>query len=279
MADAPAGQGGVDAPDQAASGSILNGDPAVEARYAHYEQTRQRRGGGHVACRYYDDGTGDEVNLGDIPPGDYGLGIDLVRDCWDTETNESLVFEVITYQPGNSASLMPASLAELAEGRLPLPLPDIAFSPPLDDPDDFVLVNLPVWLRVQNWAPLTRTASAGPVTATVTAVPVRQEWDFDPWSTTPELKGGCAAQGAQYDPSVPYEAQSSPCTFTFRHSSAGRRGSYPDAYEAQLTVVYEVSWTSNLGVGGSLGELRRTTVRPVRVGEQQALNESGGTSQ
>jgi hypothetical protein len=44
-------------------------------------------------------------------------------------------------------------------------------------------------------------------------------------------------------------------------------------------VIYEVFWTSSLGVGGSLGTVARTTVMPVRVGEQQALNESGGTEQ
>lgn len=173
----------------------------------------------------------------------------------------------------------PQALAELARAQLRLPLPDVAFSPPLDDGDDFLLVGLETWLWVENWRPASRSASAGGVTATVTATPIRQEWDFAPGVADPELEGGCDSGGAAWDPGRPPEAQSSECTFTFTHSSAGRPEPHGDAYEGHLTVIHELSWTSNVGAGGTLGTVRRTTVVPVRVGEQQALNESGGTQQ
>jgi hypothetical protein len=264
--------------DRFAGGSLL-GDGSGATTNVGYRQDedeyRPARRRGTVVCTYYDDATGDEIVPSSIHMDDWGLGVDLDRLCVDTSTGETVSYEVITYRPTDPAA-SPAQLAQMASSRIGLPLPAIEFSPSLDDPDDFLLVNLETWLRVDNWEVLSTTATAGPVTSTVTATPVRQIWDFDPRTSDPSLEGGCAAQGAKYNLSKQPDEQSSPCTFTFRHSSAGQPGG---AYEAHLTVVYAVTWTSNIGLGGSLGELRRTTIRPVRVGEQQAVNESGGTRQ
>ena len=187
------------------------------------------------------------------------------------------VADIVTFTlPVSAPPADPRDLALMARERLPFPLPDVAFSPPLEDPDDFLLVQLPAWIWVRNWTEVTRTATAGGVTATVMARPVRQVWDFRPRVADRETEGGCDGPGTPYDPSRRPEEQSTECSFTFRHSSAGEPGA---AYEAHLTVIYEVSWTSNIGAGGSLGTVPRTSVVPVRVGEQQALNESGGTQQ
>lgn len=264
--------------DQFAGGSLLgDGSGAVSSAGYHQtnEDTRPARHSGTVVCTFYDDATGDPVNIGSIPPGDYGDGIVLDRLCGDTTTGEVVSYDVITYRPGQPP-IAPARLAQMASSSIGLPLPEVEFSPPLNDPNQFLLVNLETWLRVTNWATFSSTAVAGPVVSTVTATPIRQEWNFDPRTFDRALYGGCPAQGNQYDTSKRPEEQSSPCTFTFHHSSAGQPGG---AYEAHLTVVYAVTWTSNIGAGGSLGEVRRTTVRPVRVGEAQAVNESGGTRQ
>jgi hypothetical protein len=262
--------------DQFAGGSLL-GDGSGAVSNAGYQQsdndTRPARHPGTVVCTFYDDGTGAEVNLSAIPHVEHSDGVILDRTCIDTSTGEVVSYDVIAYQPGQPP-ISPDRLAQMASSTVGLPLPEIEFSPPLKNPNDFLLVNLPTWLRVTNWQPLSTTAVAGPVVATVTATPVRQEWDFDPSSPDPTLQGGCAAQGAEYDVNKPADQQSSPCTFTFHHSSASQPGG---AYDAHLTVVYAVTWTSNIGAGGSLGEVRRTTIRPVRVGEAQAVNESGGT--
>lgn len=281
-----AGGGGdsVGGSDQSAGGEILGdgADVFAEDGADLGERTQVRTGGGDVVCRYYHDLVG-RVDLSQPEPSalqelqDAGEPVLYVRICEDARTGELVSFtEDIALDLPTVDPIDPRQLAVMARNRLPFSLPDIAFSPPLDASDDFLLVQLPAWIWVENWAPESRSAGAGGVTATVTARPVRQAWDFTPDRADPETDGGCAGPGVRYDPSRPPEGQSTPCSVTFRHSSAGESGA---AYEGHLTVVYEVSWTSNIGVGGSLGTVARTTVMPVRVAEQQALNESGGTSQ
>lgn len=208
-----------------------------------------------------------------------GVAVEFFLVCRDPSGFYSAQPRVAVLPLTSAAAVSPLVLAGRARALLGLPLPEVVFSPPLEDGDDFLLTGLETWIWVENWGPASRSATVGGVTATVTATPVRQEWDFDPGSNDSELEGGCGEAGTAWDPSRPAEAQHSGCTFTFRHSSAGRPFPYRDAYEAELTVVYEMAWTSNVGAGGPLGEVRRAVVRPVPVGEQQALNESGGTQQ
>jgi len=247
------------------------------------DPTVPRRGGGNVTCRWHEL-HGEEETAGppldwslltDPPPDWVGRDVSVMRIC--TDGGGYSVADIVTFTlPVSAPPADPRDLALMARERLPFPLPDVAFSPPLEDPDDFLLVQLPTWVWVENWAEVTRTATAGGVTATVTARPVRQVWDFRPRVADPETEGGCDGPGTPYDPAKRPEEQSTECSFTFRHSSAAEPGA---AYEGHLTVIYEVSWTSNVGAGGSLGSVPRTSVVPVRVGEQQALNESGGTHQ
>lgn len=49
-----------------------------------------------------------------------------------------------------------------------MPEPQLQTSPPLDHEQ---IVNMASWLWIENWAPVSRSASAGSVTATVTAPP------------------------------------------------------------------------------------------------------------
>ena len=279
--DPPRGGGGeLGGNDQYAEGGLLDDGSgaevvAIDGRDLG-DSTEGRRGGGNVVCRFYDDATGDPVNPWDLPPELNGLTVMILRDCEDADTGEYVSIDLIFIVPPLSQQTDPRELALMARQQLPFPLPDVAFSPPLEDPDDFLLVQLDSWIWATNWAEVSRTASAGGVLATVTARPVRMTWDFTPRRSDPETEGGCAGPGTPYDPSKRPEAQSTACSITFRHSSAGEPGA---AYEGRITVVYEVSWSSNVGAGGSLGTVPRTTVLPVRVGEQQALNESGGTNQ
>ena len=249
------------------------GDPAVA-----------RSGGGDVTCRWHEldaeEATAgpplDWSLLTDPPPDWVGREVAVLRICSDGGTYDAAEVVILTLPLSGPPVVDPRDLAVMARSRLPFPLPDIAFSPPLEDADDFVLVRLETWIWATNWAEVSRTASAGGVVATVTARPVRMAWDFTPRRSDPDTEGGCAGPGTPYDPSNRPEEQSTACSITFQHSSAAEPGA---AYEGHLTVVYEVSWTSNVGVGGSLGTVPRTSIVPVRVGEQQALNESGGTQQ
>lgn len=273
--------------DQHAGGELLDdgsgAEVVAEDGPSPGDPTAARSGGGNVTCRWHEL-HGEEEAAGPLldwslltnPPPDWvGRQVSVIRICGDGVSYESA--EIVTFTlPVSGPPADPRELALMARNRLPFPLPDIAFSPPLEDPEDFLLVQLETWIWATNWSEVSRTAEAGGVVATVTARPVRMTWDFTPHRSDPATEGGCAGPGTPYDASKRPEEQSTACSITFRHSSAGEPG---DAYEGHLTVVYDVSWTSNLGVGGSLGTVPRTAVVPVRVGEQQALNESGGTQQ
>lgn len=287
--DPPRGGGGeLGGNDQYADGGLLDDGSGAEVVAMDGrdlgDPTVPRPGGGDVTCRWHElhgetDSAGPPLDwslLTDPPPDWVGRQVSVMRICSDGGTYEAADIVTFTLPVSGPPVVNPRDLAVMARNRLPFPLPDIAFSPPLDDPNDFLLVQLETWIWATNWVEVSRTASAGGVVATVTARPVRMTWDFTPRRSDPGTEGGCAGPGTPYDPSKRPEDQSTACSITFRHSSAGEPG---DAYEAHLTVIYEVSWASNVGAGGSLGTVPRTTVLPVRVGEQQALNESGGTSQ
>lgn len=289
IADHVGGGGGEsNADDQHASSELLKDGSGADVIAEHAGSlgapTTPRPGGGNVTCRWHhmrgeEESVGGPVDwelLRNPPPEFVGRRMTVFRICSDGATYERAEFVPLTLPVAGPPSVNPRALAVMARKRLPFPLPDVAFSPPLGSPEDFLLVGLETWVWATNWAEVSRTAAAGGVVATVTARPVRLLWDFTPRRSDPETEGGCLGPGTRYDPSRAPEAQSTACSVTFRHSSAGEPGA---AYEGQVTVVYEVSWTSNVGAGGSLGTVRRTTVMPVRVGEQQALNESGGTSQ
>lgn len=270
--------------DQSAGGDILGDGADVFAGDGSDlgDPTNPRPGGGNVVCRYYHDLVGQvDLSQPESPAltemQATGQAVLYVRICEDSVTGDLISWtEDIALDLPAIDPIDPQRLALMARNRLPFVLPEVAFSPPLESPDDFLLVQLPTWIWVENWTEESRSASAGGVVATVTARPVRQEWDFTPNRLDPETEGGCAGPGRAYDASIPPESQSTECSFTFRHSSAGEQGA---AYEGHLTVFYEITWTSNIGVGGSLGTVPRTLVVPVRVGEQQALNEAGGTEQ
>jgi len=270
--------------DQSAGGEILGDGADVFAEDGSDlgDATQARAGGGNVVCRYYHELVG-EIDISQPEPPlliemqNTGQPVLYTRICEDAVTGDLVSWtEDLALDLPATDPIDPRALALMARNRLPFPAPDVGFSPPLDSPGDFLLVQLPTWIWVENWSEESRSATAGGVVATVTARPVRQEWDFTPYRLDPETEGGCIGPGTAYDASLPPEAQSTACSFTFRHSSAGEPGA---AYEGHLTVFYEVAWTSNIGAGGSLGTVARTSVVPVRVGEQQALNESGGIEQ
>lgn len=124
------------------------------------------------------------------------------------------------------------------------------------------LVNLPVWLHDANWAPLNASATAGGLTATVTAEPVRMDWNMDEDNLT------CSSAGAPYDTTRRPEDQSTDCSYTYRHSS----GTKPDgAFHGTGTIVWHLHWSATNGQGGDLGDISRTAPFTMRVEESQAL--------
>lgn len=127
-------------------------------------------------------------------------------------------------------------------------------------------VNFKTWLAVQDWAPVTATASLGGISSTVTGVPQRVTWEMGPADGTVV----CDGPGDRYDPDMPDEWQDTDCGYTYRRSSAGVGAD--NAYSARVVVTYNVTWTSSDGTSGVVGPVSRSTTFSVPVAEIQALN-------
>lgn len=259
--------GGAFGGDRSATGELLDdGSAEATARDGSGDDRIPRRGGGNVVCRYYDEGSGEPINPWNLPEELNGQQIQIVRDCVDDDTGEYVSLDIIIVTPPLVAQPDADELAEMASSRLPLPLPEARMNPEGDQ-----TVNLPSWLWVENWRTETRSATAGGVTSTVVATPVEHRWTFG----SPSERVVCQDAGTPYDTSRPASDQSTSCSYTFRHSSAGQPG---DAYRVTVTLVWHVTWTSNIGASGDLGLVSRTRTIPTRVAEHQALNDAGSGS-
>ena len=259
--------GGAFGGDRSATGELLDdGSAEATARDGSDDERTPRRGGGNVACRYYDEGSSQPINPWDLPEELNGQQIQIVRDCVDADTGEYVSIDVIIVTPPLVAQPDADELAAMASSRLPLPLPEAHMNPEGDQ-----TVNITSWLWVDNWRTEVRSATAGGVTSTVVATPVEQRWTFG----APAERVVCREAGTPYDTTRPSSEQSTSCSYTFRHSSAGQTG---DAYRVTVTLVWHVTWTSNIGASGDLGLVQRTRTIPTRVAEHQALNDAGSRS-
>jgi hypothetical protein len=136
--------------------------------------------------------------------------------------------------------------------------PVLRTSPGIDDH----LVNVEAWFWAEMWEGVSETATAGSVTVNVAAKPT--SLIVDPGDGTPPFT--CPGPQPVYDLSLPASAQSSNCTHTYL-----RAGNYT----ATATVVYDVSFTSNVGIDGGLGTIEPTSTTALAVAEAQAINTEG----
>ena len=155
----------------------------------------------------------------------------------------------------------PTQLALQARNSIPISRPGINTSP---DSNRRLYVQIPTWLWVDEtwWRPYTATATAGRVSATVTATPTAARWSTGDGETET-----CAGPGTPWRPGLAEDATD--CSHTYRHSSAGRPD---DSYTLTVTVEFEVTWSTNVpGGGGELESVQRSESRQVQVGEIQAV--------
>lgn len=241
-----------------------------------YVGTGYQGGGGSastIECKYFEVTSsagavlpGIGTHITDASQLEEGTYVWLI--CRDTTTGDLTYQNIFPWDPANPPVLTPsaATLAQMAANSMRLPVPD-AQSWPRDGTRG--LVNLPVWLRVGNWEPVTASASAGGLTATVEAVPVRAEWDMDAGSVT------CTDAGATYGPATRPDPWSSSCSYTYTRSS----GSRPDlTYHNAVTVIWHLRWWATNGQGGDLGELASpSSAFTLQIEESQALVASAGT--
>jgi hypothetical protein len=124
------------------------------------------------------------------------------------------------------------------------------------------LVNVEAWFWAEMWEGISETATAGSVTVNVSAEPA--SLIVDPGDGTAPFT--CPGPQPVYNLSLPASAQSSDCTHTYM-----RAGNYT----ATATIVYDVSFTSNVGVNGNLGTIDPTSATTLAVAEAQAINTEG----
>jgi hypothetical protein len=124
------------------------------------------------------------------------------------------------------------------------------------------LVNVEAWFWAEMWEGISETARAGSVTVDVTAEPMSLV--VDPGDGTAPFT--CPGPQPVYNPNLPASTQSSNCTHTYL-----RAGNYT----ATATVVYDVSFTSNVGVNGDLGTIEPSSTTALAVAEAQAINTKG----
>ena len=154
----------------------------------------------------------------------------------------------------------PVALAAQARASIPIVDPGIETSPDADQ-QTYAQVTTWLWIDGSWWKTYTATASAGRVSATVTASPVSASW-----STGDGGNVTCDGPGVEWRRGL--DDDDTYCSHVYRQSSAGREG---NAYPLTVTVSFEVTWSSNVGGGGALEGLERTSSRSLRVGEIQAV--------
>jgi hypothetical protein len=198
-----------------------------------------------------------------------GTSVAVVRVCSDQAGN-IVSTDLIDWAPGTAVDADPADLAAMAREWLEFPSPAGDTSPPLATG---TVAQLPTYLRIDNWDPVSRTATAGPVNATVTATPVRQTWSVDGHQVA-----SCAGPGVEVEAGATAPAEA--CGWTPQHSSAGQRArsdAGEPCFTVTVTLTWDVSWTSNAAPG--VHELPQGTSQStacVVVAEVQAVVSGDG---
>ena len=144
--------------------------------------------------------------------------------------------------------------------RKKLPTPTLALSPSATAGG---IVNLGMWLAVQDAGDVSVTAQLGPMWATVRARQRDLTWDMGNGDVV-----SCAGVGTPIvDVSTP---DAGPCGYIYRRSSAGLPGS---VYTVTSTSVWAVSYTSSAGAG-VLGDVPVSNSFGYRVRELQTIGVS-----
>lgn len=169
--------------------------------------------------------------------------------------------------------LDPAQLAQQASVlvRAQLSSPAVRMAPPADAG----VVTVPTWIWADRswWKPVSATAwlptPGGVIWARATATPVRMTF-----STEDSIDGGrgrhsvvCDGPGDEWDPSDG-DSGNSDCSYTYRHASTSRASG---RFDASVAVDWEISWRSNVGVGGRLPGYTTSMSMRITVQELHAL--------
>lgn len=156
-----------------------------------------------------------------------------------------------------------ATLAKAAWKAVEIPAPSVEMNPRMDgDVQTLVGVENWVWASADTPQSVTATASAGPVSATVTAT------SSGLTLSAPDSKVSCQGFGTPWQPGMPEGGSS--CTMTFTRSSEHLGGST----SVKVGVSYSASYTASDGAQGSLPSVSTSGSLSLKVGEAQSLNSS-----
>ena len=182
-------------------------------------------------------------------------------------------------QPGQAPPpnpMSPAQLADIVRVRLEgnLPAPRVSSSP---DPGVAAIVGFPSFVAVDNWSGPVRDRQCDPAGGLCVAVEATPRLEWQPGEPgAPTV--ACAGAGTHFvsgggSPDAQAGAPGA-CAYAYRSRTgvAGRPGEWP----GQVTVVWELTWRSSRGGGGSLADVTKSAAVPRAVDEVQTVVESAG---
>jgi hypothetical protein len=209
----------------------------------------------------------------------------VYRTCVDLSSGEPVRIpgeeddgDPFPWAPGQGdAPIDPAVLADIARSRLEFPQPSGGMTPPLETG---TFAQLDTYFFVDNWGPVDASATAGSVTATVTATPIHQAWAISDTLRGATYPVSCDGPGVAFDPASGGEAPPGACTWPPPHSSAGQSSNNSPSgqacFSATVTITWDVSWTAEGAPGGGpLGTGTSSASTCIVVQEIQAVVTDG----
>jgi hypothetical protein len=157
--------------------------------------------------------------------------------------------------PTPAGAPAPAGVAKTAVSQLKLPRPVVGISPA---GTQYVRVPTWLWIPPASWAPRMATATAGGVTVTATATPIRVMWSLGDGSTVT-----CRGPGTAWTPSADPTTGSSTCGHTYTQSSAANPAG---VFSVTATITWTVSWAGG-GQAGTVPNLTSRTTSTVKVAQ------------
>jgi hypothetical protein len=181
----------------------------------------------------------------------------------------------VTVVPDSAGNLVPqvqaidlvGSLHAEVVRRLPTPVPRI--TPADEDANGFTYVQNRTFFWVDHgagqWDTVSGSTSAGGITVTVQASPVRLVVNPGDGNEALVCEGTPpAVTKAAYHPDI------EGCSYIYRHSSATAPNG--ETFPVVASIVWHATWSASTGEGGDLGYLSTTSdVRDLAVAEVQAL--------
>ena len=186
----------------------------------------------------------------------------LLHHLWKRDCAGVLdFFDIATV---TAQDLLPGLLEELQTRVLPKPVPKFEM---LDAEFGWAYVRVPLDFRAaeNSWRPVSVSATAGPLSVTVTGRPTLLSFSSGDQKRPESVSCTGLAPVAAYMAAVPGE-----CSYTYMNASST---SLFDHYHFQtsLSTTWEISWTSSSGAGGGLPSFTTSSSVLLAVAEVKGL--------